>query len=759
MLSYNIAPLFLEGGGFHSSIAVVNSIGRTEKIVMWVRRNDGFVLAQKDLVIEAHSQQRFSISDLIGLRGNRRIGGSVILFPTDEGGMTVAAQLSITYGTGQSTSFIDEEFVMPAWHDSPILRGVGSKTITYPLLAIASLSSNAQIVNVQCISDDQALNVSYPISLGPNKTVLVRACDRRDSEAIETNLLTNETNSKQRIVAISLKSQGTAGTFAAYGIGAYKRRNSSSLNMRPALIGIPFSDPAKAFSSNMVFTGVPVGALDSTERFKPSVTIANFGTKPTDVRIRYAPSSESAATKVLDVARATIKPSEVQLFDFDNLPASPAIGSIVVETNGTPGDVVSNLTSFADKTNSHLSIEGHDANAIENGGKHPWTIDHAPGSDAALILFNHGTTSEAFSVQVSGKDARWAKRYDVPSMQTLTVSLRQLIDKQIKDDRGAVLPASLTSGAVTWYASKRGIGKGRLYETSSSPIKKRSFSCGGVITMCNYGAGLYFGAGLTLDIGGSGQIGEAYGEQCQTEDGYTGNPCGQFDMGMTYNNFSATWTGCNHISGCGVGDTWNTNQAIFPTGLSAGADNLQFELHDLSNYQCYAYGWTTATVTSCPARSDLVSNTQIDPLVLGGGNPPIISAAGSLSIMHVGDTSNSTNFDGQAINESVSIVESTCPINPCVASTSPASPFIVGQDQSGYLYAPPIHNSFYDYHVMSSTSNLLADWGMTACATKCSQVYTCVGSQTTMGAYTLYYHFAQGTVNGQPGTIITVDKY
>jgi hypothetical protein len=766
MLSYNVAPLFLEGNGFHSSVAIVNPIAKSEKMILTVRRDDGFVLAERNISIDPHSQQRYELSDLIGTPANQCVTGSVILFPTEEDGMTVAAQLSISYSKDQITSFIDEEFVMPGTHSSPVLRGVGSKSRGNPLIALVSLSSNNQVISIQCWTDDHSADHVYNVDLLRNKTLVVRACDERQpaKDAVSMLSATSGKTSKQHAVAISLRSNGTAGGFAAYGITAYSRDSTKNDRQKLEMVGMPFSDPGKLYSLNMIFAGVPVAVVDEHVRFVPSVTVSNFGSSPASLKIRFAPGSAKSDTskpEIFDLVNAELKPNEVRSYEFNDLPSKVPIGSIVIESNGKIGDVLSSLTSFADATNSHLSIEGHDANAIENGGKHPWTIDKSPTSDAALILFNHSSATDRFTVHVTGDGTVWSKRYEIPSMQTLTVSLRQVIDKQLKDDYGHSLPPSLSSGAVTWYASKRGIGKGRLYETSSNPLKRRSFSCLGIISICGYGMTFQDSSNLALDIGETELLGPISAEECSTNDPNSG-PCGDVDMGIQYNNFYAVWQGCSHATGCTTGSLYDPQQSINVTGQSYGVDNLTILLTDMSNYQCSAATFASVSVTACPSTSYIQSNTQIDPTYYGGQTPPIITAAGSQALMHVGDSTNSTDFMGQRITEVVSLIDSTCPWNPCVGMANDLNPFVVGRDDSGRvfsIYAPATWNAFWDFHETLSTHNLLGEANIGGCAARCLQTYKCLGSGTTMGAYTIYYHYAPGTVNGQPGTLVTVDKY
>src|SRR5262249_16894396 len=149
---------------------------------------------------------------------------------------------------------------------------------------------------------------------------------------------------------------------------------------------------------------------------------------------------------------------------FRDLPSDPGMrNSFVVFSTASPGDLVAKVSARTDLRSGEVELLGKDERDPQNGGKHPWSIEQ--GTDSTLLLFNHGSATEAFSVVIAAGDAVWQRAYTLKPMQTEAISFGTLIHDQTQDDSGKKLPKDVESGQVTWYGA--GTGKGRLLLSKS----------------------------------------------------------------------------------------------------------------------------------------------------------------------------------------------------------------------------------------------------------------------------------------------------
>jgi hypothetical protein len=79
---------------------------------------------------------------------------------------------------------------------------------------------------------------------------------------------------------------------------------------------------------------------------------------------------------------------------------------------------------------------------------------------------------------VTGSGVDWQKEYKLASMQTKAISIRDLIEQQVKDDTGKTLPKDATTGETSWLVTDMKQASGRLLQSDRSTAMARNFSCG-----------------------------------------------------------------------------------------------------------------------------------------------------------------------------------------------------------------------------------------------------------------------------------------
>jgi hypothetical protein len=148
------------------------------------------------------------------------------------------------------------------------------------------------------------------------------------------------------------------------------------------------------------------------------------------------------------------------------------------------GDLLAKLVSAdnSGRDGDFVAVFGKDEMEMNNGGNHPWSIEN--GNDSTILLFNHSSKPEPFYLLVSYNAVQWKKTYTLAPMQTETVSIRQLISDEMKDDDGHVLPRNAQSGQADWWNQDIGLGKGRLLLSNRTTGMARNFSCSILRGLC-----------------------------------------------------------------------------------------------------------------------------------------------------------------------------------------------------------------------------------------------------------------------------------
>ena len=219
-----------------------------------------------------------------------------------------------------------------------------------------------------------------------------------------------------------------------------------------------------------------------------------------------------------DLETILVSAGRSKALEFKNLRGDSGLrNSFLVNSDAAPGSLLATLSSRSDSRSGEVELLGKDEMDPTNGGNHPWSLEH--GSDSTLLLFNHNTGPESFSVSISNGETTWQKIYELAPMQTEAISFRGLIQNRTKDDRGHTLPANVLSGQVTWFTRMPGVAKGRLLQSSPDTAMARSFSCAANAALCNL---TFVPNTTTFSVGSTVTFGTAQTWICDV----TGEPIG-----------------------------------------------------------------------------------------------------------------------------------------------------------------------------------------------------------------------------------------
>jgi hypothetical protein len=102
------------------------------------------------------------------------------------------------------------------------------------------------------------------------------------------------------------------------------------------------------------------------------------------------------------------------------------------------------------------------------------------------VLFNHDSKAQPFNIRFGGKDPAnpWMKKYTLAPMETLAISINDLIAAQTEDDNGKRLSLTQLSGELGWQADNGNVA-GRMVQTDPAVGMAQNFSCSNYYTICN----------------------------------------------------------------------------------------------------------------------------------------------------------------------------------------------------------------------------------------------------------------------------------
>ena len=580
-----VAPLVPQDERFNSMLSFVNASNVNTYATVTLRSLTGQTILQKMVSLPGSSPVQIAVQQLLQEANSQETRGSIVVEQSpDLKGLAVFAQLSITY-QGSRASYIDEELAMPdPAMGSAVLRGVARGDEESMLVAISSLAQVAQQIQVDCFAD-VATPRSMTVELAPNATVITRPCSLDDFRTeSQTDHAKDEKSGKLGAVGVQLVSSAGPGQFAAFGIVGHVGEDDRNFG------AVPFSDPKLAASSSTVFAGLPVGAADllGPGSYKPYVALANFSLRSAHVTVRFSRTSGLSGSTIASdtpVGDINLPPLRTQILPLADLQGDSAMrNSFVVTSDAAPGDIGVSMASKAPGNEGEVELLGKDAQQPENAGAHPWSVAH--GNDSTVLIFNHTQQEQRVMATILNGKALWQKLIKLSPLETIALSMNDLIKNQVRDDRKGILPADLVEGEIIWTMSDPKTVTGRLLVSNRIAAMARNFSCSPTAELC--GASLSPGS-ATIPVNGTTTF---YGSW-STCLSYTPGQCnGPATTGLSP-NFS--WT-----NGSNINQTCSGSNSCSPVGTSPGTALLTVYV---SSGLCTQQASSNVTVTAPPTAT------------------------------------------------------------------------------------------------------------------------------------------------------------
>lgn len=449
----NVIPLFLQDRQFTSTLVLVNASAVSTYADVSLTARDGTHITTRRVQFTPHSQRTVDIGAALASAASTATSGSIsIMVSPGVQPSSIAAQLSMTYSGGPDPNYIDEELEMPSMNTSSILRGVAERSNGSPIIGITSLSDSSQTVAINCL-ENNGPGTSKSVSLLAGETLFTQACNAKTAYGsdLETAMLGND-SAMQNSVGISLTSTAQPGEFVAFGLAPQGDSDHRYFS------GITFTDPKTLMSPNTTFTGVPMGrsVLLPDGNYVPELALANFSPKPARVRVKYAATSGTSPA-MLDEGSLIVPGNSTRWVRLDQVrPLDSIQNSFIVESDGAPGDLIAKMVSAGNSQLREIELPAKDERDVNNSGAHPWSL--ASDNQSTLLLFNHGDKANYVNVVISAGSATWERAFRLASMQTMALSIRQVIHSGIKGDKGETLPTNAVVGMAEWFPGHSGRG-------------------------------------------------------------------------------------------------------------------------------------------------------------------------------------------------------------------------------------------------------------------------------------------------------------
>jgi hypothetical protein len=292
-----------------------------------------------------------------------------------------------------------------------------------------------------------------------------------------------------------------------------------------------------------------------------------------------------------------LQPRQTTTFSLADLQGDPGIrNSFVVTSDAAPGDLAVSMGSIAINDESEVELLGKDAQQPENMGAHPWSI--AEANESTLLLFNHTDQHQRAMVTVFNGQALWQKLIKISPLETVALSMNELIKNQVPDDHGKTLPRDLVEGEISWTMGNSKTLTGRMLVSNRIAGMARNFSCAAYNVLC--------GAGIspTSAFVGVGDSSTSFWASYGSCIGYNTSSCSGPGGGGVSPDYS--WSGGGgvvDISSCG------DSGGCTATGRTTGSGQVQVTVYTTSPGYCAFSAYSNVTgFQASITNADIVAN-------------------------------------------------------------------------------------------------------------------------------------------------------
>lgn len=191
----------------------------------------------------------------------------------------------------------------------------------------------------------------------------------------------------------------------------------------------------------------------------------------------------------------------------------------------------------------------------------------------------------------------------------------------MKDLRGHTLPATATTGEISWFTVDPDNGAGRVLVSNPESGLARNFSCGYNLVLCGiemYGASALFG------IDDYGFLGPLYSETCTA---YAPTACSGGQYSTQDGGYSINWWSNSTSIAPLSGANYNPSASFFGQGTGTGTGT-----GEMYSASCQDQGQGTNTVTSQILLNGATISTQSPGSIVIGQQATLSLNTGSTSL-------------------------------------------------------------------------------------------------------------------------------
>lgn len=386
---------------------------------------------------------------------------------------------------------------------------------------------------------------------------------------------------------------------------------------------VPFIQTGTLRSNVSTYPGVPVGITQPVgfKQFVPELGVANFGSKPANIKVLYTSAGLSSGTPQ-EIASVSVSPLTSTAIPIPDLPGDPNMqNSFLVQTDAEKGQVISTLHARSTDGEQILDLPNQDQKKLANGGQHPWVIDKSTAS--YLLLYNADASSPrnvAVTLYTGTNGGRISKTVQVDPAHTIALSVQDLLTEtegaKTSDTASNPEPAQVQSqqGIVTWLSLDASTIFGRMLQVNNLQRWSRNFSCQVEYIAC---AATAF-PNTTLLAGESNTL-YGYANVCPSSGACTCDGSGSCTFQTAPASSYYWWVDDTSIASLS-GSIYGSSVTVLPG--SPGQTNVELSVADTSDYQCsasteWAYGQPAQITVQKPTASRITATTQNNALSSG----------------------------------------------------------------------------------------------------------------------------------------------